>query len=96
MPEATHLSLEIKAYREKHGLSQRRMGELLELKHPQESVWDWEQGRTPRPATLAKLRAILDADKAAQSDPKTIDTWKQEIAAHFGVSPDRVEITIRM
>jgi transcriptional regulator with XRE-family HTH domain len=95
MPENNGLRSEIRAYRERHGLSQRAMGERLNLKHPQESIWDWENGRTPRPAMLAKLRELLDADvKTTQSE--TVEYYKERIARLVGVPVEYVEIKITM
>lgn len=98
MPDEHALAADIKAYRDRHGLTQRAMGERLNLKHPQESVWDWENGRTPRPAMLAKLRELLSADKIKELQPQTetVEYYKEQIARLVGVPVERVEIKITM
>ncbi len=89
------LSEEIKAYRLRHGLTQKGFGELVGAKNPQESTWDWEHGRTPRSEMLTKIRQVLNADQRADEE-KSVEYHKAQIARLLGVSVDRVTINVTM
>ena len=71
MSKESELANQIKAYRESHGLTQNDLGKLLGLRstRPQGTIWGYEQGIRPRPATLKKIKELLDSDK---SDDKSV------------------------
>jgi transcriptional regulator with XRE-family HTH domain len=88
------LAAEIKSYRQRHDLTQREFGQRVGAKHPQESTWDWENGKTPRAEMLAKVRALLDADKTAEQANDTVEYHKEQIARLLRVPVDRVTISV--
>lgn len=64
--------MDIKAYREKHGLTQEAFGKRLPSKVSQGLVWQWEQGVTP--ITLDKAREIVDATEGEVTPHDCIPT----------------------
>ncbi len=49
------LGQRLRRFRRKKGLSQRALGALLGLKHPQQGIWDWESNRSRIPIAMVPL-----------------------------------------
>lgn len=99
-------STEIKAYRERHGLTQEELGRKLGLtgKRAQGTLWGWENGRMPRAAVRVQFKKLLDGE--TQPPPigdgeqnteslQTIEWHKKEIARKYNVPVENVSIEIR-
>lgn len=90
--------------REARGLSMEQLAERLSVSR--QAVWYWETGhRLPRSAMLKRIAKQLNigendlSEALPASKPKGGDnlaTWKQEIAAQFGVSPGQVKILVEL
>lgn len=95
---------EVKSLRLRLGWTQKRMGEEMGFKNPQETIWDIENGRVPRPARFAMVRQFLDAQRhfldahKPQEKPaeagRTMEDIKGQIARLLGAPADRLTVTV--
>jgi len=64
-PAATDVAMRLQARRRVNGLSLEQAGCLLGVAHT--TIRDWEHGRQPRPAHLARLAPLLQLEPACES-----------------------------
>ena len=96
------LPARLRALRETRGLSLEDVAQRVEVSR--QTVWYWETGRSaPTPRNLRRLAGALDATveelcsgSASAPGGASLATVKQWVARELGISPEAVEIHIRL
>jgi transcriptional regulator with XRE-family HTH domain len=100
------LSEEVKALRVRLNWTQKRMGEEMGFKNPQETIWDIEKGRVPRRERREIVRKFLDANRQeagpaeTPAQPSTIAevlAWaRRRVAQLAGVDIESVKLDLKL
>ncbi len=100
---AKSFSSRVKEIREKRGMNQSALANLLGVTPT--AVWNWEQGNSlPRRPMLAKLAKVLGVDESYLTDGEEVDNSarvdeildeaKASLAQTLGVHPDRLSLSM--